>query len=118
VADGDLDVNVKDLVQAVRHELEELDQARIAADKAPLFQLSSLELELHFVVEQRRAGQGKIDLKVVALGGDVAHRTEQIHKVTVRFDVAGQADGRQPLGSRAHSQTTAGAAYDISPLDG
>lgn len=80
-------LNLAELITTIRDELEQLDKNRVAVGREALFRLSSLELELNFVVEENSAAKGGIDLKVVSLGADLGVRREQVQKVVLKYEV-------------------------------
>ena len=55
------------------------------AGKQALFQLSSMELELNFVVKSSSEVKGGFDLKIVSLGSKLAEAGEEVQKITVKF---------------------------------
>jgi hypothetical protein len=85
---GELKLNLAELVTAIRDELEQLDKKRNESGREALFRLSSLELELNFIVQESNSAKGGFDIKVVSLGADLGIRTEQIQKVVLKYEVA------------------------------
>jgi Trypsin-co-occurring domain 2 len=112
----DLQLNLTELVTAVRDQLEELDRARILAEKPPLFHLSRMELELAFTVVESDAIKGGFDLKVVSLGGQTSLRSEQIQRIKLSFEVPAEAIKAGVPGTRAHSTSRRTASADVEPL--
>ncbi len=110
------DFNLKELVTAVRDELETLDQQRRSANVSPLFELREMELELQFTVAADTSGNGKFDLKVVSFGAKETIRKEQIQRLTLKFAVPESALKTNLLGTRAHSSDPQAKVQDISPL--
>lgn len=110
------EINLADLVEAVRDELEALDSKRQAVEKPALLQLAGLELELHFVVGEDRRREGGVDLKVVTVGAAKEMRSEQVQRVVVRFDVDPDARQRGVIGSRAY-RSRERPGDDVAPLE-
>lgn len=88
------------LILGVRKELEKADVQMRVAGKPTLFQLSSMELELHFVVKTSSEVKGGFDLKIVSLGSKLAEAGEEVQKVKVKFEVPPEAIKAQVTGSR------------------
>jgi hypothetical protein len=112
-----MNINLKELVLAIRDELEQLDQARIMAKKAPLFHLTNLELELNFTVVESDSTKGGFDLKVISFGDDSGTKTEEIQKITLKFQVPADAKSSPVLGGRAHGGAQVGSDTDISLIE-
>lgn len=113
----DRNINLKELVLAIRDELEQLDQARIMAKKAPLFHLTNLELELNFTVVASDSIKGGFDLKVISFGGSTGTKTEEVQKVILKFEVPAAPGAPPVLGGRAHGETVLHSDTDILPLE-
>jgi hypothetical protein len=96
-------IEMVDLVSTVRSALEQAELKRKEQDKDPLFELEELVLELNVVVSQSDTANGKIALGLVGFGADLNSKTEQIHKVILRFATSQKARGGQVLGAR-HAQ--------------
>jgi hypothetical protein len=111
-----MNVNLKELVSAIRSELEQIDQARIMDEKPPLFQLTNLELELNFTVVENDSVKGGFDLKVISLGSDLGSSTQEVQKVILKFEVPAEARTSHVLGVRAHSSAPATLTDDVAPL--
>lgn len=97
-------LDLSTLIVAVREELEKADAQLRAAAKPTLFQLSSMELELNFVVKTSSEVGGKFDLKIISLGSKLAESGEEVQKITVRFDASDQAIRAKLPGSRFYDQ--------------
>jgi len=65
------DSNLSDLIRHIRAELEKADRVRLAEHRKALFELSSMELELHFAVVTDNTAKGGFDLKVISAGGEM-----------------------------------------------
>ena len=109
-------IQLKELVQEVRRQLESLDQERTAAGADALFELQSMELELRFTVEESTTGKGGFDLKVITAGGEDKESSESVQTVKITYRVP---DGYRGFGGRAHSSGHRQANKDegIRPLE-
>ncbi|HEV2705542.1 MAG TPA: trypco2 family protein [Pyrinomonadaceae bacterium] len=114
---ANMNINLKELVSAIRSELEQIDQARIMDAKPPLFHLTNLELELNFTVVENDSQKAGFDLKVVSLGSDLGTSSQEVQKVILKFEVPAEAKTSTVLGVRAHSSHTPTLTDDISPLE-
>jgi hypothetical protein len=101
------DVDIYTMVTAIREQLETMDQERRALGHSALLQLAEMELELNFVVHQKRGIDGKLDLKIVSVGGDSAIENEKVQKIRLKFNLADSSipDKTLPVGARLHSSS-------------
>jgi len=86
MATANLNLNIKDILMAVRDQLEESQKERVKRGKEPFFRTDSLELELQFVAVEEEVGSGKFDLKIIGVGGKASYRSEQIQTVRLRLE--------------------------------
>lgn len=109
-------IRLKELVQEIRRQLEELDNDRTKEGKAALFELQSLELELKFAVEENTAETGGFDFKIVALGSEQQYRSETIQAIKIIYYPSDSYNG---AGRRAHSSSSksVGTREGIKPLE-
>lgn len=98
MSDPALDLSA--LIIAVRSELENADIRLRTEDKPALFRLSSMELELNFVVKKTDEVKGGFDLKIVSLGSKIAEASEEVQKIKIKFDVPQEIKRAEVLGSR------------------
>ncbi|MEE8368974.1 MAG: trypco2 family protein [Thermoanaerobaculia bacterium] len=78
------EMNIADLVLAVRQGLIEAQQRQAKASLVPMFLVKDFEMTITFVVE--KGATGGVNLKVVTLGGNI--KKEQTHTVTIRSETA------------------------------
>jgi Trypsin-co-occurring domain 2 len=78
------DINIADLVLAVRQGLVEAQQREAKANLVPMFLVKDFEMSITFVVA--KSGTGAVNLKVVTLGGDI--KKEQTHTITIHSETA------------------------------
>lgn len=112
-----MNIDLKELVAAIRDELEAVDQNRILARKASLFHLTEMQLELNFTVASQKKGKAGFSLQVLSAGAEGSVSSEQVQKVTLKYVVSPDAARGTILGARAHSLSRAQPAADVSPLD-
>jgi hypothetical protein len=79
-----ININIADLVLAVRQGLIEAQQREAQANLVPMFLVKDFEMTITFLVE--KGATGEINLKVVTVGGDI--KKEQTHTVTIRSETA------------------------------
>lgn len=72
---------MQDLIRQVTQELTAVDAT--VSGKGRLA-VNEVIFELHTVAVEKVGGKGGIDLRVIAVGGDVASEQTSIHKVTVK----------------------------------
>ncbi len=110
-------IDLRSLVVAIRKSLEETDLEMRQAQKAALFELESIELELKFLVEERDGLKGGFDLKILSAGATEDIKTEQVQTVKVKYLVSKTATVHGVVGSRAHGKgADESSAVDIEPL--
>ncbi len=97
-------LNISTLILEVRKELEKADLQMRTAGKQALFQLSSMELELNFVVKTSSEVKGGFDLKIVSLGSKLAEAGEEVQKITVKFDASDEAIRSKLPGTRGFNE--------------
>src|SRR3569623_152948 len=105
------------LIFAVRLELEAADLRLRSAQKPTLFRLSSMELELNFVVKSSDEVKGGFDLKVISLGSKIADANETAQKIKIRFEVPPEVKRSELPGTRFFSREDAGNTGSITPLE-
>ncbi|GEM_PF-2108845 len=77
---------IKDLIRRVYDELYESQREREAGGQDPIFQVSTLTLEVNFVVVRGKGLKGGVDFKVITAGGDKTYEQQQIQKVTLSLN--------------------------------
>jgi len=108
-------IPLKELVQEIRRQLEELDSERIEEGADPLLLLETVSLELKFTVAESAAGKGGFDLKIVTVGSEKQDRTEAVQTVSIQYRVDPNYQGS---GHRAHRSSKARHQDDqgVEPL--
>jgi len=84
------ELKIKDLIHSVRNELIESEIERKNKGLAPLFYVDNFKIEVNFVVEKNLHGGGKLNPKIIDVGGDAGYKTEQIHKITLELKTLNQ----------------------------
>jgi hypothetical protein len=117
---SDSGLDLSNLIISVRTELENADMQLRNADKPTLFRLSSIELELHFVVKSADEVKGGFDLKIVSLGSKLAEASEEVQKIKVKFEVPQDVRKSEVMGSRFFSEESPSQkrrSKSITPLE-
>lgn len=95
-------LNLKELVEHIRDELEHADRERAIQGREPLFKLEMLELEVKFTVTDESTGKGGIDLKVVTFGRQGSVASEAVQTIRLQYKPLQREEGLLPPGSLAH----------------
>lgn len=85
-------LQIKDVIRKVQQELTESQKEREEAGILPLFEVDSLELEIHFVARQQREGKAGLSFAVVDAEAEHTYSREQVQKMTLRLKRA-ETDG-------------------------
>ncbi|MBY5524446.1 trypco2 family protein [Rhizobium leguminosarum] len=93
-------MQIKDVISNLRLQLEALDEERRSADLPSLFSLSSVEVELSFIVRESDDDKIGFDIKVISanMGGSQAQESIQKMKIILIPTDQDAADGL--LGTR------------------
>ena len=110
-------MNLSDVLEKVRDELEECDQRRIRDKKPALFELQEFALELKVVVIESETAQGGFDVKVLSLGGSGSQQTETVQIIRLTYRVAESRSGTKPVGSRLHGSSDQSPSHGIDLLE-
>ncbi len=78
-------LGVKELIEEVKSELVKSEQSRMAANQASLFELKDFDLEIKFVVNERRTESGKIEYQVVTVGGETTFSSERVQTIKLHM---------------------------------
>lgn len=78
-------LQIKDVIRKVQQELIDSQKERREQGMSPLFEVDSLEIEIHFVVQQQSEAKTGVSLAVVEVGADHNYNQEQIQKITLRL---------------------------------
>jgi hypothetical protein len=105
-----------ELINSVRFALEEADMNIRQHSRETLFELSELELQINFTVEQSTTSKGGLNLQIVTLGADIASRASEIQSVKIKYSVKAEALASGVPGSRAHSSSMSAIELDVEPL--
>lgn len=108
-------VQLKELVQEIRRQLEELDRERIAQGAAALFELQGIDIELKFTVGSSATAKGGLNISVITAGGESQERSEAIQTIKISYRASPQYQG---FGGRAHHSSNRDQSGDegVEPL--
>jgi hypothetical protein len=108
-------VNLRNLVEEIRRELEAVDRDREARNAEALFELQGMDLELKFTLSEATTGKAGLDLKLITAGNETQVRSETVHTVKISYRVNAQYRG---AGRRAHSSAASDRPEDkgVQPL--
>ena len=81
---------IKQLIRRVYQELNESLLERERAGEQPIFEVSSLLVEVNFVAIQTKEISGGVDFKIVTVGGGGAYERQHVHKVVLTLDAIGE----------------------------
>jgi hypothetical protein len=108
-------IKLKDLVQDIRRQLEELDRERTSQELEALFELQGMDIELKFTVAESATAKGGFDIKIVTAGGEGHEHSEAVQTIKISYRVSPQYEG---FGKRAHhsSQHSTAKEEGVKPL--
>ncbi len=92
------DIGLSELIEQIKQEL-----STVPTDDLRLFAVGSVEVELAFTAT--RAVNGKIDLKVAAVGSDAG--SERVQRITVTLEPLVTVDELRARYQRLHPEATA-----------
>jgi len=98
------EIKLNELIEQVKQEL-----MNPPIDDCRLFVVGKIELELGVAIT--RSANGKIDLKVVAVGGDTG--SERVQRVTVTLEPLVSADDMRVLYKRLHPESISTIAQTL-----
>lgn len=99
-------MQIKDVISKLRLQLEALDQERRDGNKPPLFNLSSVEVELSFIIKDSEDGKVGFDIKVISAGMGGSQATESVQKMKIVLSPT-ESDSASPrLGTRFQRKKT------------
>ena len=78
-------LQIKDVIRKVQQELIESQKEREESGILPLFEVDSLELEIHFIVRQQSEGRAGLSFAVVDAEAEHNYSREQVQKMTLRL---------------------------------
>lgn len=100
---GDYDVEPADLIHYLQQALITAQARRESAGILPLFEVESLEIEMHVSVTRRHSSGGKFDIKVLAITEESKIDELRTHTVRLRLkaiegseSTTAQHNGRRP----------------------
>ena len=79
-------LSFSDIIRTVHKDLILSENMRIDTQMEPLFKVSSLTLEINFVVEKLNNKSRELNLKVVTLGSTKNINHSEINKVTLHLE--------------------------------
>lgn len=78
-------IRIKDVIRKVQQELAESQKEREDKGEPPLFEVESLELEIHFVARKTTDAKVGLSLPVVDAGGSKNYSNEQVQRLKIRL---------------------------------
>ena len=84
----DSTIGIGELLRRIQQELIMSQKERIRSGTEPLFETESCEVEMKCIVKKLEKGSGKVDFKIIAVGGDEEIAKERIHTIKLNFKVA------------------------------
>jgi hypothetical protein len=79
------DIGISSLVEKVRTELRQAEDARINAQESSLFLLERVDLEINYVIKLSDTATAGIKLEPVTVGGQTETSSEKVQKVTLHL---------------------------------
>jgi len=113
---GVQDINMRDLLVAVRCNLEQAGEDLKRSGKEPLFQLETLELELKFVVEEATEIKGGFNVKIVSVGGAGSDKAQQTQTIRLKYQASKNAIANAQPGVFGHATTAVAPTPEVSPI--
>jgi len=95
------ELEIKQLIETVKQQLEAADQQREADGKAPLFRVETLQLEINFVVKDSHSTNASGNFEVVTVGGQTEFSREQVQKISLQFKAIDYGSKPQEMRSSA-----------------
>jgi hypothetical protein len=102
---GKTEMEIKELVEDLRRQLESLDRDRQNQSLPPLFALGSVEIELSFVVKENATGKGGFDLKIISADMGGTHAEEAVQKIKITLQPLESEFGNAALGTRFYASS-------------
>lgn len=75
-------LGLQDTIKKVKADLMQANDD----NTAPMFKVKTFDLELNFVVRDRRAENAGIEFKVITLGGEQESSVEKVQKIILRME--------------------------------
>lgn len=79
-------LGLSQLVELIHSELEESQRRREEQGRAPLFRVSSMDLEVRFVVSSEASVKGGLDIKVLSAGAGKVESSETVHRLCLHLE--------------------------------
>jgi hypothetical protein len=117
--DARRELDLSDLLTAVRAELDRHERGMRAEGRLELFELQEMELEVAFVVTSDRKRGSKLDFKLLAVSADAGAASSTTHRLTLKYKVSDEARALDTPGQRAHSSSTTrkrGRGHGVRPI--
>jgi hypothetical protein len=95
------ELEIKQLIETVKQQLEAADQEREADGKAPLFRVETFQLEVNFVVKDSHSANASGNFEVVTVGGQTEFSREQVQKISLQFKAIDYGSKLQEMPSDA-----------------
>lgn len=82
---NDSSINVTEVINKIREQVDSSQEERIKDGKSPLFRAQNIEIELSVIVSKSVEAKSGIDIKIVSLENRGYYRIEEIQKVKLTF---------------------------------
>lgn len=112
-AAADQSLGVKELIDRVSAELDQVELARRNAGTEPVFKIDNFDLEIAFVIDDTSTTKGEAKYEVVTLGSETTNRRESIHRLTLHVSTI--PEQAYTVNSSADHIDTSGADVQILP---
>jgi hypothetical protein len=107
-------IGVRDLVEKVRSELAETEQARLDRRAPSVFQLKDFDLEVKFVIKEEMKQAGKIEYSVITVDNETSYSAEKVQ--TIKLHMSVMPPVKEEAGADSYDPTLANKATTIGPV--
>jgi hypothetical protein len=80
-----MDITLGELIDHVREELLSPHQGSTLDAKYPFLFVEEVELEVNVVISKKANGTGKVNIKVVELGGGIEKTDQRAHRIKIKM---------------------------------
>ncbi len=81
-------VGLASIINSVKNELQIAQKNFQQDQEKPGFLLRRMQIEISLVAEKKEGSDGKLNLKIVSIGGNEKTSNTNMHKVTLDFDIS------------------------------
>ena len=89
-------VELNKFISDVRQQFENMERERIKEKRASSMNIESFDLELNFVVKNKKSGKAEANYELVTIGGEAENATEKTQKITLHMKPAAPITGETP----------------------